>query len=311
MAAAPSRAIPFWFPLAVIALLIAWPTADRVRAATHDERIVVADLRADELLLVDVDTGAVTGRIALPGGGHELLELPDGRVAVSIEQQGLIAIVDLKSRTVEEQAIGGVPHGLAFDGDVLLVTDRSVDQVRRFALDDWRELEPVATDHWPHAVALAADGRLVVASALDSSLAIGDARIEVSELPETVAVGPDGAIATAGAVGGALHVFAGDGSEELRVALGGRPVRVVFSPDGATIAVALSANGEIALVDRAGIVRTVAVPGVPDGLAFSTSGRRLYAGDVAGGGLATIDVGTATLVDVREIGTATGAILTR
>lgn len=313
---APARpfSLPFWFPFAVIALIIAWPTADRVRvahAADPDVQLVVADLRADELLLVDSGNEAVVQRVALPGGGHELLELPDGRVVVSIEQGGVLAVVDLRTAEVSELAIGGTPHGLALDGAVLLVTDRDVDQIRRFEVGDWSELEPIATGAWPHAVAQTADGTIVVASALDDQISIGARQIEVSELPETVAVASDGTIATVGAVGGVLHLLDGDGIELLRVALGGRPVRVVFSPDGQQIAVALSASGEIAVVDRSGGVRRAAVPGVPDGLAFDPSGDRIYVSDVVGGGIAVLDTVDLELQSVIEAGTATGAILVR
>jgi len=135
--------------------------------------------------------------------------------------------------------------------------------------------------------------------------------IEVSEMPETVGVGPDGAIATAGSVGGELHVFDAAGAEELRVALGGRPVRVVFSPDGTQIAVALSATGEVALVDREGGVRRVRVQGVPDGLSYDAVGHRLYVSDVFGGRVSVVEPDRAVLIDVIDVGMATGAIIAR
>lgn len=295
----------------MLALLIAWPTADRVRAADHDAQLLVADLRADELLVVDADRHLVTHRIPLPGGGHELLELPDGRFVVSIEQSGVLAVVDLESEQIIELPIGGTPHGLALDGSVLLVTDRAVDLIRRFELDGWVELEPIATGRWPHAVALTSDGRVAVAAALDDAVRIADQTIEVSALPETVSIAWDGSIATAGAVGGELHVFDVAGIEELRVALGGRPVRVLFAPDGESIAVALSATGEVALVDLDGTVQRASVPGVPDGLAFDAAGERLYVSDVVGGGIAVLDTDDLELVAVIDAGTATGAILAR
>ena len=299
----------------MLALLVAFPAMGRVGAAggavDSQLQLVVTDLRADELILVDVSIGAVTDRVALPGGAHELLKLPDGRVVASIEQRGVLAVVDLDSGGLEIVTLGGLPHGLALNGDVLLVTDRSVDQIRRFEVDRWRELPPLQPGRWPHAVAVTPDGRIAVASALDSTLVLGDQAIDVSELPETVSVGTDGAVATAGAAGGELQVFDAAGSEELRVVLGGRPVRVLFAPDGRSIAVALAADGEVALVDRTGDVRTIAVPGVPDGLAFSADGDRLFVSDVVGGTVAVLDPGAATLIEVIEVGTATGAMLVR
>jgi DNA-binding beta-propeller fold protein YncE len=305
------RAIPIWFPLAVLALLIAWPTADRVRAARHDAQLVVADLRADELLLVDVGQAAVIDRIPMPGGAHELLELPDHRVLVSIEQAGRLALVDLETGSVLEIPIGGTPHGLAFDGEVVFVTDRDADEVRRFHLSTWEELDPIPTGRWPHAVVLTSDGSIAVAAALDDAIVIGDQLVAVSGLPETVDIAPDGAIAAAGAVGGELHILAPDGSEELRISLGGRPVRVRFAPDGESVAVALSASGEVARVGRDGQLERVPVPGVPDGLAFSRSGDELYVSDVVGGGITVLRTSDLSRIAVIEGGTATGALLVR
>lgn len=304
-------AIPFWLPFALIALVIAWPTADRVRAADHDHELIVADLRTDELIVIEPGTGSVVQRIPLPGAPHELLSLPDGRLLASIEQRGLLVAVDIDRATLEEIALGGIPHGLALDGDTVLVTDRDINQVRRFEIGSWRELAPVAVDRWPHAVAVTEAGSLVVAAALGDTLSVGEHAHEVSALPETVSLAPDGAVATAGAQGGELHVFNPDGTEELQVFLGGRPVRVLFASDGQSIAVALSADAAVALVGRDGTIRRVAIPGVPDGLAFSTDGDRLYVSDVVGGGVAVIDVERAVLSDVWHVGTATGALLVR
>ena len=315
MTARPARAVPLWLPFAVLALLISWPAAERVRAAdrpvAEHHQLLVADLRADQLLLLDLSTGAVTDRFALPGGAHELIELPDGRMIASIEQHGVLAVVDLGSGVVEVVTIGGVPHGLAFDRGVLLVTDRAAGQLRRFEVNGWRELPPLDAGQWPHAVAVTPDGAVAVASALDNALRVDSQALDVSALPETLSVAADGAVATAGAVGGDLHVFDATGHEELRVALGGRPVRVLFSPDGRSIAVALSASGEVALVDRAGVIRRVSVPGVPDGLAFDAAGDRLYVSDVLHGCVAIVDPASATLLGVLEGGTATGALLVR
>ncbi len=311
MALRQPAAIPFWLPFALIALVIAWPTADRVRAADEAGELIVADLRADELVIVDRGTEAILERISLPGAPHELLSLPDGRTLVSIEQHGLLVAVDVERVVVEQIPVGGVPHGLALDGDTVLVTDRDTDQVRRFEIGSWHERTPITVDRWPHAVAVTATGAIAVAAALADTLTIGDRTHEVSALPETVSLASDGAIATAGAVGGELHVFAEDGTEELRIFLGGRPVRVLFAPHGELVAVALSAEGAVALVARDGTVRRVAVPGVPDGLAFNAAGDRLYVSDVVGGGAAVVDTVRAELVSVLDVGTATGALLVR
>lgn len=310
-----ARDLKLWIALAAIAVLLVLlvvPALPReVQAGLGDDQIVVADLRDQAVLLVDVQTGNVTTRIAVPGGPHELLRLPDGRILASLEQVGALALIDLDSGRIETVEVGGTPHGLALDGETLLVTDRATSQIRRFALQGWTELAPIETGVWPHAVAPLPDGRLAVAEAGPSTLSIGAVVIPVSELPETVALDPSGTIiATAGALGGELQLFDVGGSPRLEVALGGRPVRVLFSPDGGTVAVALSAAHEVALVDLDGSVRRVAVSGVPDGLAFSSDGERLYVSDLYGGALTVIDTATGLVAAAFVVGESTGALLT-
>ena len=311
------RDLPVWFALSAVVLLSALlvvsslPRDVGARSA-DDHQIVVADLRGQAVLVVDSRSGDVLRRSAVPGGPHELLGLPDGRIVASLEQAGALALVDLYRGNVEMVEVGGTPHGLALADDVLLVTDRATNEIRRFALLDWSEREPIAMGDWPHAVAVLPDGRLVVAEAAAATLTVGSETIGVSELPETVTIDPAGTrIVTAGAIGGVLQMFDSDGGPLLDVALGGRPVRVLFSPDGGTIAVALSAAHEVALVDLDGGVRRVAVSGVPDGLTFSSDGARLYASDVYDGALTEIDPVAGVVTATFQVGESSGALLIR
>ena len=132
-----------------------------------------------------------------------------------------------------------------------------------------------------------------MARASSATLAVDGREIAVSELPETVAISPDGKrVATAGAIGGGVHIVGLDGLERVDAQVGGRPVRTIFSPDGSLVAAALSASS-VALVDASGEVRTIAVVGTPDGLAFSSDGSRLFAADTAGGRVTVSDATTA------------------
>ena len=270
--------------------------------------LVVADLRGHALVVMDPADPASARSIPLPGGPHELLRLPDGRVLVSLEQSGTLAVVDVSSGAVEEIAVGGVPHGLAVHDGVAFVTDRSANVVRRFEIEGWRELSPVATGATPHAVAVLPDGGLVVTSADPGSVNLDGLDIAVGEMTETVAVREDGAVATAAATAGAVMLIAPDGEIVGRWDVGGRPVRVAFSPDGATIAVALSAGHAVALIEGGG-VRHVTVEGVPDGLAFSSDGRVVYVSDVYGGAVTAVDVASSEVRAVLHGSASTGALL--
>ena len=272
--------------------------------------LLIADLRGHELVVLDLKRPHEPRRIALPGGPHELLRLDDGRVVASLEQRGALAIVDLRAGAVETLELGGLPHGLAVHDGVLYVTDRSAGVVRRLRVAGWRELAPLAAGIWPHAVATLPDGEPVVASAGDDMLRIGERALTVSAMPETVALAPDGGrVAVAGARGGELEVFTADGAALLTVELGGRPVRLAFAPDGAVLAVALSAGRAVALIDAAGTVTRVPVPGVPDGLSFDASGRYLFASDLAGGVVSVIDVARGRVSAQFPSGESAGALL--
>ena len=272
--------------------------------------LLIADLRGQALVVVDLERTGSPTRIAVPGGPHELVLLDDGRVVTSLEQQGALAVVDLDQGSVEIIEVGGLPHGLAVSDGLLYVTDRSIGAVRRLRVDGWAELSPLPAGDAPHAVRALPGGELVIVSAGDDAVRIGDRLLRVSALPETVALSPDGAfVATASALGGALDLFAVDGTLLMHVALGGRPVRVVFSPSGGQIAVALSANSTVALVDMRGAVRTVPVPGVPDGLAFDATGRFLFVSDLTQGGVSVIDLAAGRVTGRIAAGESAGALL--
>lgn len=301
--------------LLALALLVAAPRRLLPASPPH-LRLAVADLRGHALVVGNPRDPASARRIPLAGGPHELVALADGRLAVSLEQAGALAIVDAASGAVETLHIGGTPHGLALMAGTLYVTDRSTNTLRRFTVGSWQELPPLAAGAWPHAVQPLPGGALAVANAAGDTLAIGAHVVTTSHVPETIAVAPDGTVATAGSLGGAIELFDAGGGLIAHYAVGGRPVRVLFAPDGRTLAAALSADGSIAIVDvhddvhgDGDGVRRVAVGGVPDGLAFSPDGRWLYAGDEVGGAVSVVDVQRGVVVARFAVGVSAGALL--
>ena len=270
--------------------------------------LVVADLRGHALTIVNTADPSRARRIALPGGPHEIVALPDGRLAVSLEQFASIAIVDVAGGAVQTLEVGGTPHGLAVAGDTLYVTDRSVNAIRRLTIGTWTEQPSIASGSMPHVVETRPDGSLAIANAADDTLTLGDRALHVSHVPESIAVGLNGRVATAGSVGGALHIFDASGAPIAEYEVAGRPVRLLYDPRGRVLAAALSADGTVAFVED-GKVRRVAVGGVPDGLAFSPDGRWLYAGDMYGGVVSVIDVRRSRVVQRFEGGRSAGALL--
>ena len=299
--------------VAFVGLYIAWPFEGGSAGPTGS--VAVADLRGHALVLIDLARADEPARVALPGAPHELVELADGRIVASLGRAGALAIVTPESGHVEVLAIGGIPHGLAVDAgqsseQTLYVTDRSRDLVRRLRVADWSEDRPLPSGALPHSVAVLAGGMLAVANAGDSTLQLGERVLAVAALPESVTTA-SGRVAVAAVHGGAVEVFDPSGTPVGRAEVGGRPVRVAFDPEGAWLAAALSANGEVALIDRTGAVRRVHVGGIPDGLAFTADGRWLLVGDLSGGSLAVVDAAAGALHARIAAGDSAGAVLLR
>lgn len=296
--------------LAAALLLLALPRGTSYESSLDAGTLVAADLRGHALAVIDVRSGS-TRRINLPGGPHELLRLPDGGVVASLEQAGRLAVVDLSTGAVEAVFTGGLPHGLALDGDRGLVfTDRAAHALRRFEVGNWCELVSVPAGELPHALAGLPQGGPLVANAAAARLSLEGTLVAQPALTESIAVSPRGdRVAVAGAADGRVLVYGLDGTPVFDVALGGRPVRLAFSPDGRTLAVALSASGRVALLDERGFARFVEVPGVPDGLAFAASGGVLFVSNMAGGDVTAVDVASGRVLASYDAGGSAGALL--
>jgi hypothetical protein len=297
--------------IALAAVAFASPTAV---AAPPAATLAVLDLRGQALVLLDTATGGLR-RIDLPGGPHEMVRLPDGRLVISLELAGRLAVVDPAAGSVETRDVGGLPHGLTLAGDVLSVTDESRDVLRRFELATpspagWLELAALPEGHWPHMDATLLDGEVAVANAADSTLRIGTHLVATSDTPEAIDVSPrSGDVATAGSYGGAVQVFDDAGALLWQSILGGRPVRVRYAPDGRSLAVSLSADHAVALIAPDGGTRLVPTGGAPDGLAFDPSGRFLYSGDLATGRVTLIDVAAGSVIAGYDVGQSAGALM--
>jgi cytochrome c len=136
-------------------------------------------------------------------------------------------------------------------------------------------------------IAFAPDGRALVTAGYDATLRItplgGEGAPVIATLPtalNTVAVAPDGEIATAGA-DGKVYLLSAAGELKAEIEAGQTPViAVAISGDGRLIAAA-GIRGSVAIIDRATrkLERTLVGPGLPVwSVAFFPDNRTLLTG---------------------------------
>jgi cytochrome c len=224
------------------------------------------------------------------GAVNAVVFLPDGRLASSGED-ARIAIWEAgrqqPSAVLEGHAAPVVGLAVAPDGNAL--ASASWDHTARV----WplgSGASPITIEghsQGVNAVAFAPDGLSLVTAGYDAMIRVTPLRRVGSALSatlptplNTVAVGPDGEIVTAGADG---KVYFLNANAELRgeVAAAEAPIiALALSPDARIIAAA-GIRGSVAIIERASrkLLRTLVGPGLPVwSLAFLKDGRTLLSG---------------------------------
>lgn len=294
-------------------------------ATTHPTHLLVVDKTAGELVVLELASGAVTRRIAIGTGPHEVVLSPDGATAVvsvygtAAEPGSSLAFVDLASGTVRTLSTSPYtrPHGLAFvpGSDRLLVTAEAQDVV----LEVDPEGPTVVTAHQvgqrlPHMVIAAPDGATaftanIVAGSF-ARLDLGTGRVRaaaVAEQAEGIAVTADGAEVWVGSnAAHEVHVFdAATLERRATIATCRVPIRVTRVRPG-LMAVTCYGDDRVQLVDVVSreIVTEVALPdprgdgAAPVGTLPTPDGRTLY--------VATVRSGAVHEIDVSDVGDVTG-----
>jgi YVTN family beta-propeller protein len=90
--------------------------SNRLTFSPDGSRVIVADLRGSEVLLIDPVTRAITGKVDVGGGSEGLLVTPDGSTAfISVSTAGHVAVLDLQTLTVTAKIPGfSNPDGIAW-----------------------------------------------------------------------------------------------------------------------------------------------------------------------------------------------------
>lgn len=174
-------------------------------SAFAQTRAWVGNFKDGTVSIVDTQSAAVVGTIAVGAGPHGMAASPDGRnVFVSLDGDSAVAVVDTATeRMTGRVEVGRAPHGLALspDGRTLLVAVYGEDRVV------WVDLASAAvvgsvTVPKPHTIAADPGGRVAYVASQDAAapgLAVVDLatravirRIAVAKVPRDLEYRFDG-----------------------------------------------------------------------------------------------------------------------
>lgn len=283
--------------------------------------LLVVDKTAGNLLVLDLERGEVTRRIAVGAGPHEVTLAPDGTTAVvSIygtagAPGSALAFVDLSTGAVRTMSTAPYtrPHGMTFvpGSGRLLVTAEAQDALL--------EVDPVTLEvvrvhtvgqRLPHMVVAAPDGawaftaNIVAGSFARIDLATGDAQhASVADQAEGIALDASGSEVWVGSnARHQVHVFDAATLERRAVIPTCRvPIRVTLVRSG-LMAVTCYQDDRVQLVDvgTRTVLGEVALPdplgggAAPVGTLPTPDGDRLFVATVRSGAVHEIDVRDAT-----------------
>jgi DNA-binding beta-propeller fold protein YncE len=256
--------------------------------------VAVAKRNPNELVLLDADTGAVTGRVALPGAVRHLqLAKPGGPVLVPVESANALVRVDLPGGGAEPQIITGtVPHDAseAPDGTVFVANEHggTVAAIRG------DRIVKVFTDSVQPA-GLAPVGNLMgLLDVRKNDLTVYDAdtlsivgSTPAGDGPTHLVADKHGRYIAADTRGDAIRVFDTEPRQIAEIAQPGGPYGIAYDPVRDRLWVASSGTNEVVGYDMTDPVprEIERIPTVqnPYTLGVDTTSGRLFVAGVSGG----------------------------
>jgi len=330
--------------LAASCLLVACAAAPR--PAPNDAGVlIVLDKAVATAEFLDLERGEIVARLATGSGPHEGIVTPDGRSAIVANYGGqdagnTLTVIDLArgaapavARTID---LGEYtrPHGLAFAGDVLLVTSETKRALIGVDVASGKVVHTSSTAAAvSHMVAPTPDGaRAFVANIGSGSVSVIDletwtpkAIVATGAQAEGVDVSPDGSRVwvTNRQAGTVTVIDAATLDVVAQLECPGFPIRVKHSPDGALALVSCPNDSDVKVFDARTLERKTDVAmefdladGAEDGLfgtRFGNSaqpigvlvpphGRVAYVACAAADRVAVIDLDSLTVTGSFAVG---------
>lgn len=329
------------------AIARAWLTGAFVLATCTGvlaDTLLVVRKSADALDFIDPGSGLRLATVPVGFAPHEVSVAPDGRLAVvsnygTRERPGsTLSVVDLEQprelRRID-LAPHTRPHGVAWYATdrVAVTTEGSAHLLLVDPLAGTIVAKITTGQEASHMVAVAPDARRAYVANIDSG-SVTAAALDAPTAPvrtaptgagtEAVAVRPDGReVWVAARAGGTLLRLDAFSLEALgRFDLPGVPIRLAFSPDGATAFVSCAGSAEVVAFDAATghelrrrkiespLAPTVSsrpfaglAPGspLPVGLLVAPDGKRLFVAATMADRILQLDAGTLELLHVIDV----------
>jgi YVTN family beta-propeller protein len=246
------------------------------------------------LTVLDIPGRKVVRTIELPGYSrpHGLAFLPGGkRVAVTVEQQQAVILLDLEAGTVAQALKTGKDGShmvsLSPDGQRAYVASVGSGSLSVLDLKALRAVGHVATGAGAEGLDVSPDGKEVwVANNRANSISIVDAKslqvkrtLPCAAFPLRVKFLPHGRQALVSAtLSGEVAILDAEGKEVRRIAMAAdpaaenpTPIGLLVHPEGKLAYVALAQAGQVAVLDveKGAVASRIEVGGHPDGLGFT------------------------------------------
>lgn len=294
-------------------------------AAASVSALLVLNKAENTLVILDPQTLAITARIPVGEGPHEVIAAADGKLAYvgnygTAQAPGSsLSVIDLAAqkelRRVELGALRR-PHGLFELNGKIYFTCEANRVIARYdpAADkvDWlmgtgQDATHMLTGHIEQKKLYTANIRSGTVTAFDFAVQpLALTQIAVANQPEGIDAAPDGKeVWTAHRGSGTVSIIDTATKKVIEtVKAGTDPYRVKFTPDGKRVLISDPQGGALLVLDAATRkeLKRIPVEGVPAGITVSPDSRRAVVTTIQANGIAAIDLESLRVSKTVETG---------
>jgi YVTN family beta-propeller protein len=290
-----------------------------LQAQTPSPALVVLNKADSTLVVVDPQTNAIKGRVAVGDQPHEVAVSADGRFAFATnygtgQQPGsTLSVIDLTAMTERKVDLGTLrrPHGIwVSNGKVYFTAEENKVVGRYDPATNKIDLQQPTNQERTHMVVLnKAGNRMYTANMGSNTVGFFEQSSNGNWRGEPVTVGPgpeaidlspnEREIWTAHSGDGGVSII----NTETRAVtmlpkLSGRPNRLKFTPDGKRVLISDTTTGELIVVDTATrkVTNKVKVGSIAEGIQVTPDGSRAYVALERDNEVAVVDLAKLTVI---------------